>query len=399
MSPRGAAIPRGDTMPDLGALFREVFPRGRGDVFMARAPGRVNLIGEHTDYNDGFVLPVAIDREVRALGQRRPDDRVVVYSANFRRRVSFELDALGRSERQTWINYPQGVADALQRAGYHLPGMNLLLWGNIPPGGGMSSSAAVEIACMLVFEQLAGLRLEPREEALLAQRAENLFVGVQTGIMDQFISRLGRRGHALLIDCRSLEYEPVAMELPGIALGVVHSGVPRGLAGSAYNERRAECAAGVRLLRQYLPEIHALRDVQPEAFARLAERLPEPIRRRCRHVINENGRVGMAAAALRASDTNRLGVLFAASQDSLRDDYEVSLPEIDALVEIARAHGSLASRMTGGGFGGCTVNLVPETAWEGFARGVAADYPARTRRKPVIFRCRVVDGASLEPVA
>ena len=399
MSPRGAAIPRGDEMPDLVALFREVFPRGKGDVFMARAPGRVNLIGEHTDYNDGFVLPVAIDREVRALGQRRPDDRVVVYSANFRRRVSFELDALGRSERQTWINYPQGVADALQRAGYHLPGMNLLLWGNIPPGGGMSSSAAVEIACMLVCEQLAGLRLEPREEVLLAQRAENLFVGVQTGIMDQFISRLGRQGHALLIDCRSLEYEPVAMELPGIVLGVVHSGVPRGLAGSAYNERRAECAAGVRLLRQYLPQIRALRDVQPEDFARLADHLPEPIRRRCRHVVSENGRVGMAAAALRAGDTDRLGVLFAASQDSLRDNYEVSLPEIDALVEIARAHGSLASRMTGGGFGGCTVNLVPEAAWEGFVRGVAADYLARTRRKPIIFRCRVVDGASLEQVA
>ena len=399
MSPRGAAIPRGDEMPDLVALFREVFPRGKGDVFMARAPGRVNLIGEHTDYNDGFVLPVAIDREVRALGQRRPDDRVVVYSANFRRRVSFELDALGRSERQTWINYPQGVADALQRAGYHLPGMNLLLWGNIPPGGGMSSSAAVEIACMLVCEQLAGLRLEPREEVLLAQRAENLFVGVQTGIMDQFISRLGRRGHALLIDCRSLEYEPVAMELPGIVLGVVHSGVPRGLAGSAYNERRAECAAGVQLLRQYLPEIRALRDVQPADFARLEEHLPEPIRRRCRHVVTENARVGRAAAALRAGDTDRLGVLFAASQDSLRDDYEVSLPQIDALVQIARAHGSLASRMTGGGFGGCTVNLVPEAAWERFVRGVAADYPARTGRKPVIFRCRVVDGASLEQVA
>src|SRR5436309_921469 len=253
MSARGAGIPHGDQMPDLVALFGEAFPRGKGDVFMARAPGRVNLIGEHTDYNDGFVLPVAIDREVCALGQRRPDDRVVVYSANFKRRVSFELDALGRSERQTWINYPQGVADALQRAGYHLPGMNLLLWGNIPPGGG-----------------------------------------------------------------------------------------------------------------------------------------------RCRHVVTENARVGLAAAALRAGDTERLGALFAASQDSMRDDYAVSLPEIDALVEIARAHGALASRMTGGGFGGCTVNLVPEAAWEGFTRGVAADYPARTRRKPVIFRCCVVDGASLE---
>jgi galactokinase len=399
MSTRGAAIPHGEERPDLVALFGEVFPRGKGDVFMARAPGRVNLIGEHTDYNEGFVLPVAIDRELRVLGQRRPDDRVVVYSANFKRRVSFELDALGRSERQTWINYPQGVADALQRAGHHLPGMNLLLWGNIPPGAGMSSSAAVEIACMLVFERLAGLHLDARQEVLLAQRAENLFVGVQTGIMDQFISRLGQQGHALLIDCRSLEYEPVALALPGIALGVVHSGVPRGLAGSAYNDRRRECAEGVRLLQGHLPGIRALRDVAPADFARLAEHLPEPIRRRCRHVVTENARVGLAAEALRAGDVERLGTLFAASQDSMRDDYEISLPEIDALVQIARAHGSLASRMTGGGFGGCTVNLVPAAAWEGFARGVAAEYPARTQRKPVIFRCHVVDGASLQQVA
>src|SRR5579864_4403499 len=225
MSGRSVMIPYGDELPDLLALFHEAFPRGRGDVVMARAPGRVNLIGEHTDYNEGFVLPVAVDREVRVLGQRRPDDRVIVYSANFKHRTSFELDAIGLSQRHKWINYPQGVADALQRAGHHLPGMNLLLWGNVPLGAGMSSSAAVEIACMLVFEQLAGLRLDPRDGVLLAQRAENLFVGVQSGIMDQFISRLGVAGHALLIDCRSLAYEPVAMALPGVLLGVVHSGV------------------------------------------------------------------------------------------------------------------------------------------------------------------------------
>ncbi len=399
MSTRSVTVPGGEEAPDLLTVFREQFPRGRGDVVMARAPGRVNLIGEHTDYNEGFVLPVAVDREVRVLGQRRPDDRVIVYSANFRRRTSFELDALGLSQRQSWINYPQGVADALQRAGHHLPGMNLLLWGNVPLGAGMSSSAAVEIACMLVFERLAGLQLAARDDALLAQQAENLFVGVQSGIMDQFISRLGVAGHALLIDCRSLDYESVAMALPDVVLGVVHSGVPRGLAGSAYNDRRRECAEGVRLLQEHLPGIRALRDVQPGDLARVEGHLPETIRRRCRHVVTENARVGLAAAALRAGDTGRLGELFAASQDSMRDDYDISLPEVDALVAIARAHGSLASRMTGGGFGGCTVNLVPAAVWERFEAGVGADYPAQTGRKPVIFRCQAVDGASIAQLA
>ena len=399
MSARGGMVPGGDALPDLPARFREAFPRGKGAVFMARAPGRVNLIGEHTDYNEGFVLPVAVDREVRVLGQRRPDDRVIVYSANFNRRASFELDALGLTTRQSWINYPQGVADALQRAGYHLAGMNLLLWGNVPLGAGMSSSAAVEIACILVFAQLAGLTLEPRQEVLLAQQAENQFIGVQTGIMDQFISRLGVAGHALLLDCRSLEYEPVPIALPDVVLGVVHSGVPRGLAGSAYNDRRRECAEGVRLLQQHLPGITALRDVQPAQFALLEEGLPDVIRRRCRHVLMENARVGAAVEALRAGDTERLGALFAASQDSMRDDYGVSLTEIDELVRIARAHGAVASRMTGGGFGGCVVNLVPAADWELFERGVAAEYPQRTGRTPTIFRCRAVDGASIEPVA
>ena len=399
MSGRSVMPPEGEAMPDLLARFHDAFPHGKGAIVMARAPGRVNLIGEHTDYNEGFVLPVAVDHEVRVLGQRRPDDRVIVYSANFKRRTSFELDALGFSQRQSWINYPQGVADALQKAGHRLPGMNLVLWGNVPLGAGMSSSAAVEIACMLVFERLAGLQLDPRDEALLAQRAENLFVGVQSGIMDQFISRLGVAGHALLIDCRSLDYESVAMALPGVVLGVVHSGVPRGLAGSAYNDRRQECAEGVRLLQRYFPGIRALRDVQPADLARVEEHLPEPIRRRCRHVVSENARVGLAAEALRAGDTARLGELFAASQDSMRDDYDISLPEIDTLVEIARVHGSLASRMTGGGFGGCTVNLVPEAAWEGFAEGVTAAYAARTPRKAMVFRCRVANGASVEQIA
>jgi len=399
MSRTSTTVPGDEDMPDLLARFRQVFPRGKGSVFMARAPGRVNLIGEHTDYNEGFVLPVAVDREVRVLGQRRPDDRVVIYSANFDRRASFELDALGLATRQSWINYPQGVADALQRAGHHLAGANLVLWGNVPLGAGMSSSAAVEIACLLVLARLAGLDLEPRAEVLLAQQAENRFVGVQTGVMDQFASRLGVAGHALLLDCRSLAYEAIPLRLPDLALGVVNSGVPRGLAGSAYNDRRRECAEGVRLLQQSLPDIRALRDVAPAEFARVEEQLPETIRRRCRHVVTEDARVGEAAEALRAGDVARLGTLFAASQASMRDDYAITVPEIDALVEVALAHGSVASRMTGGGFGGCTVNLVPAARWEDFARGVMADYPARTGRTPSVYRCHAVDGASIEQIA
>ncbi len=395
----GLTLAESEPRPDLLAIFNEQFPRGRGAIVMARAPGRVNLIGEHTDYNEGFVLPVAVDREVYVLGQRRPDDRVVVHSANFNRRASFELDALGLATRQSWINYPQGVADALQRAGYHLPGMNLVLWGNVPLGAGMSSSAAVEIACMLVFERLAGIELAPRDDALLAQRAENGFVGVQTGIMDQFISRLGVAGHALLIDCRSLDYRAVPMALPDMVLGVVHSGVPRGLASSEYNDRRRECAEGVELLKQHLPDIRALRDVSPAEFALVEQRLPDTIRHRCRHVITEDARVGEAVEALGVGDTIRLGELFAASQASMRDDYAITVPEIDTLVELARTHGAVAARMTGGGFGGCTVNLVPEGDWERFERGVMADYPAQANNhQPTIYRCRAVDGAALLPV-
>ncbi|MDQ2829746.1 MAG: galactokinase [Chloroflexota bacterium] len=387
--------------PDLAALYYREF-QGSGDegLMLARAPGRVNLIGEHTDYNEGFVLPVAVDREVRVLGARRPDRRVDMYAANFERRASFDLDALAlRKGDDAWLNLPQGVADALQRAGHRLTGANLVMWGNVPPAAGMSSSAAVEIACLFALTRLAGLELDPRDDARLARHAENDFVGVQTGIMDQFASRLGKSGHALLLDCRSLAYAPIPMDLPGIVLGVVHSGVPRGLAGSKYNERREECAEGVRLLQQVLPDIRALRDVQPAEFALVEERLPAVIRKRCRHVIMEDARVGEAAEALRAGDVARLGALFARSQASMRADYAITVPEIDTLVEVALAHGSMASRMTGGGFGGCTVNLVPEERWDAFTEGVMTEYPRVTGRTPTIYRCRAVDGATIETVS
>lgn len=388
------AIPNGDEAPDLEALFHEVFPRGRGEIVWSRAPGRVNLIGEHTDYNDGFVLPVAVNREVQVLARRRPDDRVVVYSANFSRRASFELDALGLATRQTWINYPQGVADAMQRAGHRLPGMNIVLWGNIPLGAGMSSSAAVEVACMLAFRYLAGLEPDARDDVLLAQKAENNFVGVQSGVMDQFASRLGRQGCALLLDCRSLEYEPIPIALPGVELCVIHSGVPRGLASTAYNTRREECEEGVRLLREHYPTIKALRDVSLAEFAMVETHLPDVIRRRCRHVISENARVGQTAEALRQGDLAALGMLFAQSHASMRDDYEMSHRAVDLLVELAMANGAEAARLTGGGWGGCTVNLVRSDHVEAFEAAVAAQYAA-SGFTPTFYHCQAMDGAQM----
>ncbi len=388
--------------PDvLVAQFRRTLAaEGHGPIVVARAPGRVNLIGEHTDYNEGYVLPVAVDRQIIMVGQRAREDQegkrmVRLVSRNFGRQALFDLDDRRReTSGATWVNYPQGVADVLERAGYRLPPMNILVWGNVPLGAGMSSSAAFEVASIGLFTQLMGVDLDPRDEVLKAQQAENEFVGVQCGVMDQFISRMGAADHALLLDCRSLEYQQVPMALPGVRLGVCHSGVSRGLTSSAYNQRRDECAQGVAILQRRLPHVRALRDVTPADLQRYGAELPPVALRRCRHVVEEDERVQQAAVALRAGDLETLGRLFAASHASLRDLYEVSSPELDALVEIAAATpGVVAARLTGAGFGGCTVNLVRDEAWPEFQRRIESEYPARTGKQPKVYACEVVDGA------
>ncbi len=387
--------------PDvLVAHFQRIFATdGVGPIIVARAPGRVNLIGEHTDYNEGFVMPVAVDRQIILVGQRAASSngrQVRLISRNFGRQAGFDLDRKQKVQQgPTWINYPMGVADVLERAGYLLPPMNILVWGNIPLGAGMSSSAAFEIASLGLFTALIDVDLDPRDAILKAQQAENQFVGVQCGVMDQFISRLGRAGHALLLDCRSLDYENVPMALPNVVMGVCHSGVSRGLASSAYNERRAECDKGVALLQRHRPEIRALRDVTPEDLDRWGSDLPPVVLQRCRHVVEEDLRVHQAATALRAGDLPRLAELFAASHASLRDLYEVSSPELDALVDIAASVPGVAARLTGAGFGGCTVNLVPEAAWPTFADAIQTQYPARTHKEPTIYLCQTVDGAQV----
>ncbi len=375
----------------LRRAFSEAF--GSLPDVVVRAPGRVNLIGEHTDYNEGFVLPVAIDRAIYIAARARADRQVRLLALDMGQRAEFTLDAIVRDEAAMWSNYVRGVALFLQEAGYALRGLDGVIQGDVPRGAGLSSSAALEMAAALAFVATSGLALDRVQMALIGRRAENEFVGVQTGIMDQFISALGRRDHALWIDCRSLDYRLVPLPAD-VRLVVADSGVRRGLVASAYNQRRAECEEGVRRLAERLPGIRALRDVSVAAFEAHKDVLPEPVRRRVQHVVYENQRVLDAVAALERGDLAAMGRLMDASHTSLRDLYEVSGPELDALVEIARSvPGCLGARLTGAGFGGCTVNLVEQRAVPAVVAAIERDYPARTGRTPRVYICRAVDGA------
>ena len=373
--------------------FRQFF--GMEAAVVVRAPGRVNLIGEHTDYNDGYVLPVAIDRSALLAASPRSDRRVVVHALDFDQQAEFSLDAIAPDAEHPWSNYQRGVAWVLQGEGFTLPGLNAALTSDVPIGAGLSSSAAVEVATAYAWQVLGGLELDRVRLARLCQRAENEFVGMNCGIMDQFISALGQRDSALLIDCRSLDYELVPIPA-GTAVVVADTLVRRDLVASEYNARRWECEEGVRLLQRYLPDITALRDVSPVQFAEYQARLPDGVRQRCRHVVYENDRVLRAVAALRAGDLDTFGQLMGESHASLRNDYEVSCPQLDALVMAAwRVKGVYGSRMTGAGFGGCTVSLVDEGAVEAFRERVSAAYQAATGTAPEIYVCRAEAGVGV----
>jgi len=377
---------------DLRQAFFEAF--GGAPDILVRAPGRVNLIGEHTDYNDGFVLPVAIDREVRIAARARDDCLVRLVALDFGQRTEFALAKIERDEAAPWSNYLRGVAFYLQAAGFALRGLDAVIQGNVPIGAGLSSSAALEMAAALTFQLTSGLELDRLRLALIGRQAENEFVGLRSGIMDQFISALGKRDHALLIDCRSLEHRLVPLP-QGVRILVADSGVRRGLVTSAYNQRRAECEEGVRRLAEHLPAIRALRDVSVADLEAHQQALPEPVRRRCQHIVYENQRVLDAVTALERGDVEMMGRLMDASHASLRDLYEVSGPELDALVDIARSTpGCLGARLTGAGFGGCTVNLVEEAAVTGVVAAIEREYPARTGRTAHVYVCRAVDGAT-----
>lgn len=385
----GMGIP--DLQREIGEAFAQHFPGDPPRFF--QAPGRVNLIGEHTDYNDGFVLPVAIDRQVMLAARAREDQQVQLWSIQFEQSSEFSLEQITPEPTAPWSNYVRGVALMLQQEGFALRGMDTVIGGNVPIGSGLSSSAAIEVATAVAFRDLCALDVSPIDLALLCQRAENEFVGMKCGIMDQFIATLGQGSHALLIDCRSLEYELVPLP-SGVSVVVCDTMKRRGLVDSEYNTRRQECEQGVELLRQHLPEVKALRDVTTKDLACYGRSLPPVVRKRCRHVVSEDERVVQAVAALRTGDVAEFGRLMDLSHASLRDDYEVSCPELDGMVEAARsAPGCLGARMTGAGFGGCTVNLVRSEDASEFAREVAGRYHREIGVMPEVYLCEASPGA------
>jgi galactokinase len=353
---------------------------GHDPEVVASAPGRVNLIGEHTDYNEGFVLPAAVDRGVTLAGRRVPGDVFTVFALDLQDRCTFPRSNLERDPRHSWANYFKGVVWALAQRGFQAPACEVVVTGDVPLGAGLSSSAAYEVAAVLLLATLGGFDVPALEVAQLARAAENGFVGVACGIMDQMASVFGEKGRALLLDCRSLARETV--EIPaGLKIVVVGSGVRHSLASSEYNQRRAECDEGVRLLSASLPEVRSLRDVAVPDLARLFPALPPVVAKRCRHVVAENCRVHEAVAAMRSGDRVRIKTLMAQSHASLRDDYQVSCPELDALVDLALAQPAChGARLTGAGFGGSTVNLVEDAAVAKFSRAMTAGYRERCGR-------------------
>lgn len=382
-----------DRIDILVGSFKEHF--GDKPGILARAPGRVNLIGEHTDYNDGFVLPVAIDRDIVVAARARDDNLIRIYSLDFGAMAEFSMDNIVYDPDNKWSNYPRGVARFLQEEGYNLRGLEAVITGNVPQEAGLSSSAAIEVASAMTFEKTSGLEIDPVKMALICQKAENKFVGVNCGIMDQFISRMGRKDHALLLDCRKLEFELVPLPLEGVKIVVCNTGVKRGLVDSEYNARRSECERGVKLLEEFLPGIKALRDVEFTDFLKYKSHLPLLTEKRCGYVIKENDRVLESIQALADDDLIRFGVLMNESHIGLRDEYEVSCRELDAMVEIAwNTEGVIGSRMTGAGFGGCTVTLVTEDAVSRLVERIKREYPQRTGLQPEVYVFSAEDGAS-----
>jgi len=371
------------------SLFAEKFGYPATHTF--QAPGRVNLIGEHTDYNDGFVLPCAIDYQTVISAAPRTDRTVRVIAADYDNQSDeFSLDApILAHDSQQWSNYVRGVVKHLLNRDKSFGGADLVISGNVPQGAGLSSSASLEVAVGTVFQQLYHLPLDGAQIALNGQEAENQFVGCNCGIMDQLISALGKKDHALLLDCRTLGTRAVSMP-QGVAVIIINSNFKRTLVGSEYNTRREQCETGARFFQQ-----PALRDVSLEQFNAVAAELDPLVAKRVRHVLTENQRTLEAADALEKGDLQRMGELMAASHASMRDDFEITVPQIDTLVEIVKEtigdKGGV--RMTGGGFGGCIVALVPEALVSQVQDAVAAQYEAKTGIKETFYVCKASEGA------
>lgn len=378
----------------LGGEFRSRFVNS-GAPKIALAPGRVNLIGEHTDYNDGWVLPMAVDRWVGVAAAPRGDRRIRAHSVVFDETREVDLDSLAPPGGSDWLSFAAGAAWALGEAGHRVSGIDLVIDGDVPLGSGLSSSSALTMASLLSLCETSGIEWAPVEMALLGHRAERDYIGVEGGLMDQFTSVMGREGHALLLDCRTLETDlvPVPSEA---AIVVMDTGAPRTLADSAYNDRSRSCRAAVEELQDADPEIAALRDVEPGFLEFERGRLDETTYRRALHVVGEMTRPFAMALALAESDLVAAGRLMTDSHASLRDLYEVSSLELDLFVELAERHPScFGARLTGAGFGGCAIALVSAEAASSFAEEVHAAYRAENDLPSSVFVCRPVSGARI----
>ncbi len=368
---------------------------GRPPRWIVAAPGRVNVIGEHTDYNDGFVLPMAIERyAVMAADAARTPGQVNVYDAHFKESATIDVAAPVTKGQPKWSNYLRGVFAGFQQRGVTIPALDVAFMSTVPLGGGLSSSAALEVCTATLMEAATGQAIDPIEKALLAQKAEHDFAGVPCGIMDQFISALGREGHLLLLDCRTRKTELVPMSDPSVALLVINTNVKHELSGGEYAERRAQCEEAAAKLG-----VKSLRDVTAEQLAAGKGKLTELVYRRARHVIGEIERTTHAAEGIRQSNWPTVGQFMYASHYALRDDYEVSCQELDVVVEIAEAigiqGGVYGCRMTGGGFGGCCVALVKAASVAAITQRIAADYKAKTGIEAAIFASRPAAGATI----
>jgi len=380
-------------------LLRQAFARSFGDAsktLIAQAPGRVNIIGEHTDYNDGYVLPIAIDRSVLVAFRPNNTRTVNIWSVNYAQSASFNLDDPAGGPDEQWARYPFGVARILQEEGHPVPGIDAAVEGNVPLGGGLSSSAAIEVAFALAWCEAGHLDIDRLTLAKLCRKAENTYAGVNCGIMDQYVALFAEKDSAIFLDCRSLKHQVVPFRTDAVKLVVSDTGVRHSLAASEYNIRRQQCEEGARFFRQHLDGIKNLRDLTPDDVLTFGGELPSPLFERCRHVVTENARTMAAAKALRQKNMYQLGVLMTASHQSLKSDYEVSCKELDTMVGIAEElKGVFGSRMTGGGFGGCAITLVAAEHVRNFCDQLAGRYEAATGISPKMYIVSAETGARL----
>ena len=384
---------------ELKASFISLYGEGEGEFHLFFSPGRVNLIGEHTDYNGGYVFPCALSFGTYLIARKNQSRKLRFATTNFDHRGEVDLDTPFEKEGKSWINYPVGVLNELRKTAREVEGLDLLYSGDIPNGAGLSSSASIEMVTAYAMNQIFGFGMDRMELVKLSQKAENLFVGVNCGIMDQFASGMGAAGHALFLNCDTLDYERVPINLEGMKIVIANTNKRRGLADSKYNERRAQCEAAVDALRSG-KDIRHLSDLNLQEFLSLSHLVEDEVeRRRARHVITENDRTLQAIEALNQGNLVRFGELMNQSHDSLRDDYEVTGKELDAMVEEARKiDGTLGSRMTGAGFGGCTVSIVKDDAVEGFIREVGSGYQKRTGLKADFYVAEIGDGSKQLPL-